>query len=251
MIVIGSFLATLAFTTLTVALVAQIDSSLTPFVAAIAVVLIAGAVLIGVAQPDEGIDKFWKRAALSWVTVASRGSFPASAHLALMTIFCVLIYHAGFGSMYSGIHCWDVVSRMPQYRLTWRSVGRDMEATCTEKGGLSAIWLPFAQRDALKLTLTSNGNAFDCSIKADRLDCTVSEIDSDSSYEVETAKQTVDFRKWEHVSLAAVKPTSFVTNTFDLLVKRLAKKKRQVHSLGRDIKSVWSGVSRYEREWCL
>jgi archaellum biogenesis protein FlaJ (TadC family) len=92
---VTSFVLIVAFATLSVAVVSQVDPSITAFAAAAAVVLVAVAVLTGVAMPEEGLDKLWKRLALPCVKLASRTGVHAVGHIGLMAVMIALIYSVG------------------------------------------------------------------------------------------------------------------------------------------------------------
>jgi hypothetical protein len=221
-LVITSFLLALAFTVFSVIVVSQIDSSLGPFGAGIAAILVLGAILFGIADPDTKIDKLYARLALSWVASASRTPVRTMVHLLLMGLVITFVYMSGFGSVHAHVRCSNVISGGVRYKMFWRTLlGKDMETSCAQEG-LSPMWVPLVSERKIRVHLArENLPNIDCSIKDNALACP--SLD-DADYVITSAKQIVNFTSWRPVPPAERRPTSFVHYQFSLNIKRLSDK---------------------------
>lgn len=219
-LVITSFLLTLAFTVVSVIIVSQVDSALGPFGAGIAAVLVLGAIMFGVADPDTSTDKVYRRLALSWVSSASRTPARTIIHLLLMCVVIVFVYLSGFGSLHPHVRCAKFGNAGLHYKIFWRSLlGKDIETSCYQEH-LGPIWVPLVAESNIRVHLSRDtGTNLDCSIKHDALDCPSRE---DADYVIPSAKQFVDFTPWKPVPSFEKKPSSFVHYRFNLTVKRLS-----------------------------
>lgn len=136
-------------------LTSQIDASLAPFGVSFAVILVLGAVLFGVIEPDQGVDRLSAQLAKSWVTAAAKSKWRTVTHLTFMAGVSVLVYLAGLGSEHSHIHCSDL--DQAGLKFSWMSwLGRDIEASC-RGGELSTVWRPFSREESVQFRAAKDG----------------------------------------------------------------------------------------------
>jgi hypothetical protein len=222
-VVTATFLATLAFFGFSVAYLWEFDSSLTPFGTAAVLVLLASAAVLGFLNPSIGTEEAWKRAAVGWVSFASKNKWRACVHVAVMLVVAFFCYRAGIGSLYTNVRCDDPLLCQPEkYQLSIDNfVGKEVQLTC-QTGHLSPIWAPFRPQDNVIVHVRQGARPLsNCTISQKLLKCEKTGIDYRAAdYQIASFEDKVDFSRWTPYHDNASQPTSFVDRVFDLAVER-------------------------------
>jgi len=181
------------------------------------IVLVASAVLTGMASPDVGLDTLWKRLCLGWVDRAAATSSFTSLHLFFVILLAALCFLAGPHSIHKvKLDAAFAVDQRP-IKFTWKSLlGTTHEAT-RDGDMLSDIWVPFKRND-IRLDVIDGNDHYQCAVRGESLVCPPPRINAD--FVIDTALQNVDFTAWKPP--VSEKPkASLVTYNFELTIRRL------------------------------